>query len=179
MNIRAYQGIMPVMGENVYVDEMACVIGQVSLGNDSSIWPFAVLRGDVNTITIGARTNIQDHAILHVSHAGPYNRAGRALIIGEDVTVGHQCVLHACTIGDVCLIGIGSILLDDVVVESEVMIGAGSLVPPKKILESGFLYLGRPIQKIRPLTQDELAFLRYSAGHYVEIKNGYRHKGKC
>lgn len=174
MKIRAYQGIMPQLGKNVYIDEAALVIGKVKIGDDSSIWPFAVVRGDVNTITIGEKTNIQDHCTLHVTHAGPYNPEGAALTIGNYVTVGHQCVLHACTIQDYCLIGIGSRILDNVVVEPYVVLGAGSLVPPGKVLESGFLYLGSPVKKIRELTQQELNFFEYSALKYVELqRDGY------
>lgn len=174
MKVRAYQGITPMLGNNVYIDETASVIGKVTIGDDSSIWPYAILRGDVNLITIGRRTNIQDHCVLHVTHDSEYNPGGRELIIGDDVTIGHRCVLHACTIKNLVLVGIGSIIMDDVLVESQVMIGAGSLVPSGKCLESGFLYHGSPVKKIRPLTEKELTFLKYSASSYVKLKNSYR-----
>ncbi|MAZ38881.1 MAG: gamma carbonic anhydrase family protein [Legionellales bacterium] len=173
MKIRAYQDIKPILGRDVYVDETATVIGKVKIGDDCSIWPQAVLRGDVNVISIGQRTNIQDNSVLHVTHASDYTPEGRALIIGDDVTVGHQCVLHACTVGNLCLIGIGSIILDDVEVESQVMIGAGSLVPSGQRLERGYLYFGRPVKKIRQLTERELSFLQYSAENYVKLKQTY------
>jgi carbonic anhydrase/acetyltransferase-like protein (isoleucine patch superfamily) len=173
MSIRSYTGIKPVIGQRAYIDEAAVVIGQVTLGDDASLWPFAVARGDVNSISIGARSNIQDASVLHVTHDGPYSPGGMPLVIGADVTVGHKCLLHACSVGDRCLIGMGSIVMDGAVVESEVLLGAGSLVSPGKRLESGFLYRGSPAQKVRPLTQEERAMLLYSAQHYVRMKDRY------
>ena len=173
MSIRSYTGIKPVIGQRVYIDESAVVIGKVTLGDDASLWPYAVARGDVNSISVGARTNIQDATVLHVTHDGPYSPGGAPLTIGADVTVGHQCILHACNIGDRCLIGMGSIVMDGAVVESEVLLGAGSLVSPGKRLESGHLYRGSPAQQIRPLTDEERAMLLYSAQHYVRMKDRY------
>jgi len=173
MSIRSYTGIKPVIGQRVYIDEAAVVIGKVTLADDASLWPFAVARGDVNSISVGARTNIQDASVLHVTHDGPYSPGGMPLLIGADVTVGHKCLLHACTIGDRCLIGMGSIVMDGAVVESDVLLGAGSLVSPGKRLESGFLYRGGPAQKVRPLTDQERAMLLYSAQHYVRMKDRY------
>ena len=173
MSIRAYRNIVPTLGERVYVDPAAVVIGSVRIGDDSSIWPTAVVRGDVHTITIGARTSIQDGSVLHVTHDGPRTPGGRALIVGSDVTIGHRVVLHACTIGNACLVGMGSIILDDVVVEDAVMIGAGSMVTSGKRLESGGLYVGSPARRVRELTQSELEFLTYSATHYVRVKDEY------
>jgi carbonic anhydrase/acetyltransferase-like protein (isoleucine patch superfamily) len=173
MTISAYRSVLPTLGARVYVDPAAVVIGKVTIGDDSSVWPTAVIRGDVNSITIGARTSIQDGSVLHVSHDGPYRPGGRALIIGSDVTVGHRVTLHACTIGNACLIGMGSILLDDVVTEDHVMIGAGSLIPPGKKLESGGLYVGSPARRLRELSQSEIEFLTYSAAHYVKVKDEY------
>ncbi|MGH8282230.1 MAG: gamma carbonic anhydrase family protein [Gammaproteobacteria bacterium] len=163
-----------MLGERVYVHDTAQVIGQVSLGDDVSLWPFTVARGDVNSIIIGARSNIQDQSVLHVTHDGPYSPGGFSLVIGEDVTVGHKCLLHACSIGDRCLIGMGTIVMDGAVIESDVLLGAGSLVSPGKRLESGQLYRDNPARKIRPLTSKELEMLRYSAAHYVRLKNRYR-----
>lgn len=171
--IRPFNTIYPTLGDNTYIDPSAAVIGDVILGDDVSVWPMAVIRGDVNRIEIGARSNIQDAAILHVTHDGPYTQGGRPLILGHGITVGHQAVLHACTIDDFCLIGIGSIVLDAVHVENHVLIGAGSLVPPGKILRSGYLYLGNPVREIRPLTEMEMQNLEYSADHYVRLKNKY------
>lgn len=173
MTISTYRGIAPTLGARVYIHPSAVVIGQVTIGDDSSVWPTAVIRGDVNTITIGARTSIQDGSVLHVTHDGPYRPGGRALIIGSDVTVGHRVTLHACTIGNACLIGMGSILLDDVVVEDRVMIGAGALVSPGKRLEGGGLYVGSPAKRVRELKQSEIDFLTYSAAHYVKVKDSY------
>ncbi|HEX7022161.1 MAG TPA: gamma carbonic anhydrase family protein [Trueperaceae bacterium] len=173
MTLCAYSGITPVLGERVYVDASAVVIGQVTLADDASLWPYVVARGDVNTIRIGARTNIQDLTMLHVTHDGPYSPGGFPLVIGSDVTVGHKCLLHACTIGDRCLIGMGSIVMDGAVVEDEVLLAAGSLVSPAKRLESGHLYRGSPARKERPLTAEEREMLRYSAAHYVRLKDRY------
>lgn len=173
MSIRPYTGINPVIGQRVYIDESAVVIGKVTLGDDASLWPFTVARGDVNSIRIGARSNIQDLSMLHVTHDGPYSPGGFPLTIGADVTVGHKCLLHACTVGDRCLIGMGAIVMDGAVVEDEVLLGAGSLVSPGKRLESGHLYRGSPTQKIRPLSDSEREMLRYSAAHYVRLKDRY------
>ena len=173
MAIAAYRGIRPTLGARVYIDASAVVIGQVTIGDDSSIWPTVVLRGDVNTISIGARTSIQDGTVGHVTHDGIYRPGGRALIVGDDVTVGHRVVMHACTIGNKCLVGMGSIILDDAVVEDLVMIGAGSVVAPGKKLESGGLYVGSPARRVRDLKQAEIDFFTYSAAHYVKLKDEY------
>jgi len=177
MNLRSYSDIVPVLGERVYVDTTAVVIGKVALADDVSLWPCVVARGDVNSISVGARSNIQDLTMLHVTHDGPYSPGGFPLIIGADVTVGHKCLLHACTVGDRCLIGMGSIVMDGAVVEDEVLLGAGSLVSPGKRLESGHLYKGSPAQKVRPLSAEEREMLRYSAAHYVRLKDRYRAGG--
>lgn len=173
MPVRPYQNVMPVLGKAVYVDESALVIGQVTLAEDVSLWPYVVVRGDVNTIRIGARSNIQDLSVLHVTHDGPYSHGGFSLVVGEEVTVGHKCLLHACSIGNRCLIGMGSILMDGAVVEDDVLLGAGSLVSPGKLLHSGNLYRGNPARKVRALKPAELEMLRYSADHYVQLKNQY------
>lgn len=132
-----------------------------------------VIRGDVNSVSIGARTNIQDGSVLHVTHKSSYNPDGNPLVIGEDVTVGHKVMLHGCTIGNRVLVGMGSIVLDGATIEDDVMIGAGSLVPQNKRLESGYLYLGSPVKQIRPLKDTELEGLRYSANNYVKWKDEY------
>lgn len=173
MSIRNFQEFTQQIGERVFIDDTATVIGQVTLGNDCSIWPHVVIRGDENTITIGKRTNIQDGSVLHVNHANERNPTGDPLVIGNDVTVGHRVVLHGCTVEDECLIGINSVILDRAVIKKNVLIGANSLVPSGKILESGYLYLGSPVQKIRELTEEEIKLLKYSATHYVELKNKY------
>lgn len=174
MTLRSYQGVGPSFGARVYVDECALVIGRVTLGDDASVWPFAVLRGDVNRIDIGARSNIQDGAVLHVVHDGPALPGGLPLIIGDDVTVGHQAMLHAARIGNRCLIGMASVVLDGAIVEDEVIVGAGCVVPPRKHLPSRGLYLGNPAQRARELTDPEIQGLAYSARHYVKLKDSYR-----
>ncbi|QFY44410.1 gamma carbonic anhydrase family protein [Candidatus Methylospira mobilis] len=171
MTIRSWQGDSPSVGAGVYIDADAVVIGSVQLADDVSIWPAAVVRGDVNSIAIGSGSNIQDGAVLHVTHAHEAAPSGFPLIIGRNVTVGHRAVLHGCTVGDHCLIGIGSIVMDGAVIEEYVMLGAGSLVAPGKRLESGYLYVGLPAKRIRPLGEEEKQFLRYSASHYVALKN--------
>ncbi|WP_179998376.1 gamma carbonic anhydrase family protein [Acinetobacter sp. YH12239] len=173
-NIRKYLETYPQFDTTNYIDPTALVIGDVVLAENVSVWPYAVIRGDVNFIRIGKNSNIQDHSMLHVSHKKADKPEGSPLIIGEDVTVGHHVKLHGCTIGNRVLVGIGTIILDDVVVEDDVMIGAGSLVPPNKVLESGYLYMGSPVKKVRPLTEKEKAFLPYSAQNYVKVSGNYK-----
>jgi len=172
--IRAYRNRLPLLGARVYVDPQACVIGDVTLGDDVSVWPMAVLRGDVNRITVGARSNVQDGSVLHVTHDGPYSPGGVELVVGEDVTIGHGVILHACRVGHRCLIGMGARVLDNAVIEDDVFLAAGSLVPPGKRLTSGWLYRGAPAQPARALDAGELEQLRYSAAHYVRVKDDYR-----
>jgi carbonic anhydrase/acetyltransferase-like protein (isoleucine patch superfamily) len=157
------------------VDERALVIGAVRLGEDSSVWPMCVVRADIQRIEIGARSNIQDGSVLHVTHDSEYHPGGQALIIGEGVTVGHHALLHACTVEDDCLIGMGSIVLDGAVIRAGAMLGAGALVPPGKDLEGGYLWVGRPARRRRALTDRERESIRYSAAHYVALKD--RHTG--
>jgi len=173
MTQQAFNGQWPTIGENVYIDDSAVVIGDVTLGNDVSVWPTAVVRGDVESIRIGDATNVQDGAVLHVSHAGRFSPQGYPLSIGKGVTIGHRAVVHACTIGDYCLVGIGAIILDGAVLEDYVMLGAGALVSPGKKLAGGYLYVGMPAKQARPLTEEEKEFLEYSAEHYRTLKNKY------
>src|ERR1700722_762395 len=172
-NIRAYRDKTPRLGTGVYVDPAAVVIGDVELGDDVSIWPFVVVRGDVNYIRIGARTNIQDGSVLHVTHDGPYTPGGFPLVIGSDVTVGHGAILHACTVDDACLIGMHATVLDGVRVCRHSMIGAGAMVSPGKIVGEGELWLGNPARCVRKLTDAQIEQLYYSARHYVRLKNDY------
>lgn len=173
-SIRPYLNMQPHIDPSCYIDDMAVVIGDVTLAAEVSVWPCAVLRGDVNSIHIGARSNIQDHCMLHVSHKSSHNPEGSPLVIGEDVTVGHHVTLHGCRIGNRVLVGINTVVLDDVVIEDNVMIGAGSLVPPRKHLAGGYLYLGSPVKPVRLLTEEELKFLPYSAQHYVSMMNNHK-----
>lgn len=173
MPLSAYLDTSPVLGERVYLHPSSQVIGDVKIGDDSSIWCNTVLRGDVNRIVIGRGTNVQDLTMGHVSHKTSDKPDGSPLIIGDYVTVGHSVVLHGCRIGNECLIGIGSIILDDVEIPDHVMIGAGSLVSPGKKLESGMLYLGRPAKAMRALTHGEIVHLKYSAEHYMRLKDNY------
>jgi len=145
----------------------------VKLGDDSSIWCNTVLRGDMNRIVLGRGTNVQDLTMCHVTHKTSDKPEGSPLIIGDYVTVGHSVILHGCRIGNECLIGMGSIVMDDAVIPDRVMIGAGSLVSPGKTLESGMLYMGRPAKAVRALTNEEIAYLRYSAENYIKLKNNY------
>ncbi len=173
MSIRNFDKKSPLLGTSVYIDSSAQVIGDVTLGDDVSVWPTAVIRGDVEKITIGAATNVQDGAVLHVSHAGDFSPTGFPLIIGGNVTIGHRAVVHGCTIGQYCLIGIGTIMMDGAVLGDYAMLGAGSLVAPGKQLEGGYLYVGAPAKPVRVLSASERAFLEYSAHHYVLLKNRY------
>ncbi len=158
MTIRTFLEHSPNIHSSAYVDPTALVIGQVTIGEQSSIWPMTVVRGDINTVVIGDRSNIQDGSILHVSHDGKYSPGGAKLTIGNDVTVGHSVVLHACTLMDCCLVGIGSVILDNAVVHKHAMVGAGSLVTNGKELEGGYLWMGRPAKKIRELSDEEIEY---------------------
>ena len=171
--ISPFNGIHPQLAPGAWVHPRATVIGEVRLGEHASVWPGAVVRGDVNYIHIGAGTNIQDNSVLHVSHRTAVNPDGGPLVIGDRVTVGHSVILHGCTIEGECLIGMGSIILDRAVIRKNVLLGAGSLVPEGKVLESGHLYLGRPAKLVRELTKEELAYFRYSAEHYIKLMRAY------
>lgn len=175
--LRPYKDLFPKVGQRVMIDTTSVVIGDVRMADDVGIWPLVAIRGDVNYVEIGARSNIQDGSMLHVTHKSAYKPEGNPLVIGEDVTVGHKVMLHGCTIGNRVLVGMGSILLDGVVVEDDVMIGAGSLVPQNKRLETGYLYLGSPVKQIRPLTEAEIDGLKYSASNYVKWKDDYLAQG--
>jgi carbonic anhydrase/acetyltransferase-like protein (isoleucine patch superfamily) len=165
--------VLPTIGARVYIDPMAAVIGRVTLGDDVSVWPTTVIRGDVNWISVGARTNVQDGAVLHVTHDSVYAPGGRPLVIGEDVVVGHRAVLHACTVGNRCLIGMGSVVLDGAVVGDDVLIAAGAVVSPGTQCEPRSLYVGSPARRARELTEKEVGMLVYMAGKYVELKDEY------
>ncbi|HUG04166.1 MAG TPA: gamma carbonic anhydrase family protein [Steroidobacteraceae bacterium] len=173
MNIRPYREWRPVIGSRVWIDPAATVIGRVTIADDASIWPGAVLRGDVNFIRIGARTSIQDGSILHVASDRLAGNGGIPLIVGDDCTVGHRVVLHACTVGNRCLIGMGAILMDGAVVGDETIVGAGSLVPAGKQIPPRTLWVGSPARQARALTEREIGSLAESAAHYVALKDDY------
>jgi carbonic anhydrase/acetyltransferase-like protein (isoleucine patch superfamily) len=172
--IRTFENHTPEIDPEAWLDPTCLVIGDVHLGAQSSIWPGAVVRGDIHRIRIGRETNIQDGSVLHNSHDGPFMPGGSPLIIGNRVTVGHKAVLHGCEIGDGCLIGMGAIVMDKVVVQPGVLIAAGSLVPPGKKLVSGYLYSGSPVRQTRPLTDREKEFFSYSAAYYVKLAERHR-----
>ena len=173
MSIGAYKGIQPKLASGCYIDESSVLVGDIECGADVSIWPLVAARGDVNHIKIGARSNVQDGSVLHVSRVSKENPKGHPLIIGEDVTVGHKCMLHGCELGNRILVGMGAIVMDGAIVEDDVFIGAGSLVPPNKRLQSGYLYVGSPVKQARLLKESERAFLKVSADNYVRLKNEY------
>ena len=173
MSIRRYREWLPELGPRAWVDPAATVIGRVTIGEDSSVWPGAVLRGDVNWIRIGARTSIQDGSILHEASDRLAGGGGIPLIVGDDCTVGHRVILHACTVGNRCLVGMGAIVMDGAVIGDEVIVGAGALVPAGKKLPSRTLWVGSPARQSRGLTEKEVAYLAESAAHYVVLKDDY------
>jgi carbonic anhydrase/acetyltransferase-like protein (isoleucine patch superfamily) len=172
-NLRSFRGISPRLGARVYVDPAATVIGDVELGDDASIWPGAVARGDVHVIHIGARSNVQDGAIIHVTHDGPYTPGGFPTLIGADVTIGHGAVVHACTIEDACLIGMHATVLDGATVKKHGFVGAGSVIPPGKVVGERELWLGNPARMVRVLSDVQVEALYYSAANYVRLKDVY------
>lgn len=174
MSIRTFDNKQPSIGKRVLIDETAVVIGDVTLADDVSIWPHTSVRGDVHKISIGKCSNIQDGSVLHVSHDSRFAPGGYELSIGEGVTVGHRAILHGCEIGNYCLIGMAAVVMDGARLDDRVMLGAGSLVVPGKQLQGGYLWVGSPARKVRPLSEQELEYLEYSAQHYVRLKDKYR-----
>ncbi|MBB1088652.1 gamma carbonic anhydrase family protein [Lysobacter sp. SG-8] len=178
MTLRPYLDTFPALGERVYVDPAATVIGDVRLADDVSIWPGCVVRGDVNHIEVGARTNIQDGTIVHVTHEGPFTRpGGLPTVIANDVTIGHGAIVHACTIHEFALIGMGATLLDGATVSRFGFVGAGAVVSPGKTVGEAELWLGNPARFVRTLSEREIEQLQYSAQHYVRLKNRYLEGG--
>ena len=165
--IRKYKNISPKIEASAFIAENVVIIGDVEIGAESSVWYNCVLRGDVNDIKIGARTNIQDGTIIHVSSTtqGTY--------IGDDVTVGHMALLHACTIGNSAFIGMQACVMDDAIVEDEAMVAAGALVTPGKRIPSHQLWGGSPAKFMRNLTAEEIEFLKFSADRYVRLSRDY------
>ncbi len=172
-NIRSHKGYAPKFGGRAWVDDSAVVIGDVEMGDDCSVWPMTVVRGDMHRIRIGHRCSIQDGTVVHITHASDYNPGGWPTTLGDDVTVGHKALIHGATIGSRVLVGMGAIIMDGAVVEDDVIIGAGTLVPPGKTLESGHLYVGSPCKKARTLTDNEKTFFKYTAANYVKLKDDY------
>lgn len=177
-SLDGFKGFFPSIDNSVYIDTSCRIVGDVHIGKDSSVWPLVAARGDVNKIRIGERSNIQDGTVLHVTRKSKQNPDGFPLIIGDDVTVGHKCMLHGCQLGNRILVGMGAIVMDGVIVQDDVFIGAGTLVPPNKTLESGFLYVGNPMVKKRPLNENERNFLTVSAQNYVLLKDEYLQQHK-
>ena len=168
--IQAFEERVPVLPEEFYVADSARVIGSVVLGNQSSIWFGSVLRGDIEPITVGARSNIQDNSVAHTSR-------NRPVVLGDDVTVGHNVVLHGCTVGNNCLIGMGAILLDGCEIGDNCIIGAGSLVPVGRKIPAGSLAVGSPCRVVRALGPDDFEEIRSFATRYVALQARYRNGG--
>ncbi len=166
--IKHYLHWNPEIATSAFIAESADVIGRVTIGADASIWYQSVLRGDVHDIVVGERSNIQDHCLLHTS-------AGVSpCIVGNDVTVGHQVILHGCEIQDFCLVGMGSVIMDQAVLEEGCFLAAGSLVTERKVLRGGYLYAGSPARELRQLRDEETAFLQRSAAHYVDVARNHK-----
>ncbi len=176
MTVRPFDTHHPQLGARAYIDPTAVVVGDVHVGADSSVWPMAVLRGDIHRIRIGARSNIQDGTVVHVTHDSEHSPGGHAAAVGDDVTVGHRVVLHGCRVGDRCLIGMGAVVMDGALVHADTIIGAGSLVTQGKELEGGYLWTGSPARRVRTLTEREREYIRYAAAHYVQLKDCYCEK---
>ncbi|KZX58137.1 gamma carbonic anhydrase family protein [Halioglobus sp. HI00S01] len=170
-SLRTFKDMTPTVGERVLIDPSAVVLGDVVLGDDVSVWPQVAIRGDMHRIRIGARTSVQDGCVLHITHAGPYNPDGWPLLIGEEVTIGHNATLHGCTIGNRVLVGMGATVMDGAIVEDDVVIAAGALVTPGKTLRSGYLYAGSPAREMRALSEKEMTYFGYSANNYVKLKD--------
>lgn len=164
----AYQGKFPKVHGSVFVAKGARIIGDVEIDEDSSVWFNVVVRGDVHYIRIGKRTNIQDNSVLHVNH----DRF--PCVIGSDVTIGHQAIVHACTVGDFCLIGMGAIILDNARIGNQCLIAASSLVLENFQVPDGMLVAGVPARIKRPLTPDEKEKIRQSAVNYVDYAKAYK-----
>ncbi|MCB1582470.1 MAG: gamma carbonic anhydrase family protein [Marinicella sp.] len=173
-NIRKFNSHSPQIDPTAYIDEAAIIIGEVRIAANASVWPMCVIRGDVNHIIIGAATNIQDGSILHVTHKTSQKPEGGPLVIGQGVTVGHGVILHACNIADYCLVGMGATILDEARMEHHSMLGAGSVLPPGKVIQTGELWVGNPAKKIKDLSPSQMDYLEYSANHYVKLKEAYQ-----
>jgi carbonic anhydrase/acetyltransferase-like protein (isoleucine patch superfamily) len=165
--ILSYKKILPKVGDNVFIAENAIVAGDIEIGEESNIWFGVMMRGDVHEIRIGKRTNIQDNSVVHVT------RGVSGTYIGDEVTVGHGAILHACTVKDQAFVGMGAVVLDEVVIEERAMVAAGAVVTPRKIIPSGQLWGGNPARYMRDLTEEEMAFFPQSADNYVRLAKEY------
>ena len=165
--IRAFQGVLPVIPKSAFIEETAVVIGDVVMGEDCSVWFHAVVRGDVNYIRLGDRTNVQDLCVLHVTHDT------HPLVIGSDVTIGHHVVLHGCMVKDRVLIGMGAIIMDGAVIGEDCVVGAGALITENTNVPARSLVLGSPAKVKRPVTDKELAWIRESAQNYIRYAGQY------
>jgi gamma-carbonic anhydrase len=170
--IRTHHGVTPVIAPSAFVAETATVIGDIIIGENASVWYGCVLRGDDNSIRVGARTNIQDGTIVHINHERE-GAAGTKTVIGSDVTIGHMALIHACTLEDGCFIGMKACVMDGVTVESGAMVAAGALVTPGKRVKRGELWAGTPAKLMRTLTDAELRYFAYTAQHYAELAASY------
>lgn len=169
MPVKTFNGICPDLDAAVYVDDTAVIIGDVSLEKDSSVWPGAVLRGDVSQIRVGARSNVQDASVFHTNIDMP-------VIIGREVTIGHGVILHGCKIGDRSLIGMRALVLDGAEVPNDTIIGAGALVPEGARLEPGGVYMGLPAKRIRDIRLEEIELIKRRAQEYIELSKCYSAK---
>ena len=167
MSVAAFRGIAPRLASGVFIAPSATVIGNVVLAEDSSVWFGSVLRGDVGAIAIGKRTNVQDLSMVHLTGGVSETR------IGDDVTVGHGVILHGCSVGDRCLVGMGSLLLDNVQIGEDCLIGAGSLLPPGMVVPPRSFVLGRPARVLRAVSDEEVLLAVERARHYVELARAH------
>ncbi len=172
--ITAFEGKTPQIDAHAFIAPGSCVIGDVVIGAESSIWYNCVVRGDVNHIRIGARSNIQDGTVIHVDSPRPGNPAGLPTIIGDDVLIGHMVMLHGSILHDRAFVGLGSIVMDGCTIESDGMLAAGSMLTPGKVIGAGELWMGRPAKKLRDMTDEEIAANRLGAAHYVEMAKRHR-----
>ena len=172
--IIAFNGHTPRVADSAFIAPGTRLIGDVEIGEQSSIWYNCVLRGDVNRIRIGARTNIQDGTVIHVDSPKPGSEAGLPTIIGDDVLIGHMVMLHGSTLHDRAFVGLGSIVMDGCTIESDGMLAAGAMLTPGKTIRSGELWMGRPAKKLRDMSQEEIAANRMGAAHYVHLAAGHK-----
>ena len=173
MPLYAFEGIAPTVHPDAFVAPTATLVGDVVIEAGASVWYNAVIRADYSRVTVRTGANVQDGAVVHVTHDGPYTPGGFPCRVGADVTVGHAALLHACTIEDCCLIGMHATILDGAVVRRHGFVGAGALVTPGKVVGEGELWVGNPARCVRRLSDREIEALQYSASHYVELKDTY------